>query len=570
MTRPTLDSRGVYQYRRKVPTSLRGILKRSEWKRSLGTRDPEDAKRRAVAVAQECDQEFALARAVLEGSVTLNASDAQQLAARWFREELDALEASGDYAHYLVVRHSDERDPRTGEELGTVFDTVQTVLPGETLAERTRAVAGYVHAMLSAHHLPAVPAGSPLEALLAEAFWTHLCDLSSICQTKLNARGRYVPPPVVAPEAPLSFEKQSMKQAALALSVVFTKWAEDKQQTDGDNRSTNKTISEFGVPVHRFIELYGDLPVTDINRSLCHEFRAALGKLPTKGEGVRSLPAPAAIARAEAEGLPVASLATVKKQLRALSAVLNFAVQRLGVLSEEPVSASGMLRSLSKAARRADTKGDEAKHYSRGELKTIFSSPLFTGGWRPQLSDFGEALYWLPLLMAYTGARREELAQLLVADVCKDDALDVWYLSICPGDDKSIKTASSRRKVPLHPDLIALGFITYRTALPVEGRLFPKLEPHPANGYGHAVGKAWTKYLREHVGLNSQASPSHGFRHTFKTLAREVGIPTDVSDWLTGHAAQSVGAKYGSNPLSRMVEELEKLPSIAREAGLLR
>lgn len=569
MTRPTLDSRGVYQYRRKVPADLRSIIKRSEWKRSLGTRDPEDAKRRAIAVAQECDQEFALARAVLDGSVTLDANDAQQLAARWFREELKELEASGDYARYVVISRSDDVDPRTGEELGEVFYTFQEMIPGETLADRTRAVAPYVREMLAAHHLPLVSEGSNLEALLADAFWAHCCDLSSLCLSRLQAGGRYVAPPTIAPEAPLSFEERPAEPVSPALSKVFAKWAEDKQQTDGDNRSTNKTVGEFSAPVTRFIELYGDLPVTSISRSLCQEFRSALGKLPTKGDGVRGLTAPKAIAKAEAEGLPTASIATVKKQLRALSAVLNFAVQRLGILDEEPISASGMLRSLSKAARRAETKESDDKHYSRSELQTIFSSQLFKDSWRPPQADFGEALYWLPLLMVYSGARREELAQLLATDVRRDEALGIWYLSITPGDGKSVKTSSSRRKLPLHQDLIALGLIEYRDSVPANGRLFPKLNPHPANGYGHAVGKAWAKYLREHVGLDSQASPSHGFRHTFKTLAREVGIPTDVSDWLTGHASQNVGAKYGSNPLSRMACELEKYPSIAREAGLL-
>ena len=115
-----------------------------------------------------------------------------------------------------------------------------------------------------------------------------------------------------------------------------------------------------------------------------------------------------------------------------------------------------------------------------------------------------------------------------------------------------------------------LGFIDYRNSLPAEGRLFPKLEEHPENGYGHAVGKAWAKYLKEVVGLESQASPAHGFRHTFKTLCREVGIEAAVSDWITGHSIAGVGADYGSNPLGRMARELERYPSIAKEVGLLR
>ena len=303
--------------------------------------------------------------------------------------------------------------------------------------------------------------------------------------------------------------------------------------------------------------------------ALCFEFAEALGKMPTKGTGIRALSTRNAIARAEAEGLPTASRSTVKKQLRAFSAVLGFAMRRFEGMTEEPVSASGLIQRLTRAIKRNQLTDEDEKDYSREELKAIFSSPLYKGGWQPQFADFGSALYWLPLLMAYTGARREELAQMDVADVIQDDDSGVWFLFIRPGEDKSVKTASSRRKVPLHDDLIALGFLDYVSALPSAGRVFPKLARHPSNGYGSAVGKAWAKYLREVAKIDSQASPSHGFRHSFKTLCRDVGIQKEVSDWLTGHAATNVGDSYGSTPLRRMAEELKKFPSIAKAAGLL-
>lgn len=79
----------------------------------------------------------------------------------------------------------------------------------------------------------------------------------------------------------------------------------------------------------------------------------------------------------------------------------------------------------------------------------------------------------------------------------------------------------------------------------------------------------WTKYLNNVVGLNSGASPAHGFRHAFKTLCRASEMPGEVHDWITGHSSGNEGDSYGSNPLGRMVEELKKFPSIARMAGLL-
>jgi integrase len=119
----------------------------------------------------------------------------------------------------------------------------------------------------------------------------------------------------------------------------------------------------------------------------------------------------------------------------------------------------------------------------------------------------------------------------------------------------------SRRLVPIHPDLIKLGFIGY-VELQKGRQLFPLLKADPAGYFGTNFGKRWASYLRETVGLISPAKPSHGFRHTFKTLSREVGIAEDVHDAITGHAGiGSVARDYGVMPLSRMASEIAKYPS---------
>ena len=97
---------GIYQLRRKVPDALRAALGR-EFKRSLDTRDPNEAKARFVLAWAESDRVFALARAQLTGEATYSRADAQQLAARWFRAEQERMDQSGDFtgalASYLLA-----------------------------------------------------------------------------------------------------------------------------------------------------------------------------------------------------------------------------------------------------------------------------------------------------------------------------------------------------------------------------------------------------------------------------------------------------------------------------------
>ena len=69
----------------------------------------------------------------------------------------------------------------------------------------------------------------------------------------------------------------------------------------------------------------------------------------------------------------------------------------------------------------------------------------------------------MPLLGLFTGARLGELALLLASDVSIDEASGVSAISIAddPSIGRSLKTRASRRTVPVHPELIRLGFLEY-------------------------------------------------------------------------------------------------------------
>jgi len=49
-------------------------------------------------------------------------------------------------------------------------------------------------------------------------------------------------------------------------------------------------------------------------------------------------------------------------------------------------------------------------------------------------------------------------------------------------------------------------------------------------------------------------------RHTFKQIADSVGISERMSDYITGHAHRTIGAKYGAPTVEHMAAALEKFP----------
>jgi hypothetical protein len=82
------------------------------------------------------------------------------------------------------------------------------------------------------------------------------------------------------------------------------------------------------------------------------------------------------------------------------------------------------------------------------------------------------------------------------------------------------------------------------------------------NGYGHAVGKWFGRYLNK-IGITDPAKVIHSFRHTVVTRLTAAGVPQDMREVLVGHAAENVhGQTYVHReaiPLGLMKEHLEKL-----------
>jgi integrase len=322
----------------------------------------------------------------------------------------------------------------------------------------------------------------------------------------------------------------------VGLLPLFDKYAEDKKLTDGETRGGRKSIAAYRACIQQFIELFGDLPLHEITRDIVGPYRSLLVRLPSRGEGIRKLSAQQLIEKADAENLPRVAAPTVLNKLLALSAVLSFGV-RMGLMAENPVIQSGIVKAAKVASSRAPG-ARRRKDYTEDEIRLIFTSPIFSEqGWSSPRTDFGRALYWMPLLLYYTGARREELAQLSVKDVSYDKLTLIPFLSILASPDeddagRGVKNEGSRRRIPLHSDLISRGFMDYVHGLPAEGQLFPLMKPGPDGFYGTNFGKRWGNSLRDVVGLKSSASPVHGFRHTFRTLCREVGIREIVADEL--------------------------------------
>jgi integrase len=188
----------------------------------------------------------------------------------------------------------------------------------------------------------------------------------------------------------------------------------------------------------------------------------------------------------------------------------------------------------------------------------MFGAPLFQGCLddervhQPGAHRVSDHRFWVPLLLLTTGARLEEVGQLLVRDIREQDSILYIHVSdIAEEEDdpaKRVKTDSSRRRVPLHRIVLDAGFRQHLDIVVRAGSesLFPTL---PLDGRGkrtQGFSKSFNGGFLNAVGITSRAKRLHSFRHLFKDRCREADLGEELHDALTGHFSGSVGRNYGA------------------------
>lgn len=145
---------------------------------------------------------------------------------------------------------------------------------------------------------------------------------------------------------------------------------------------------------------------------------------------------------------------------------------------------------------------------------------------------------WLPWLLAHCGARAEEGAALRSDDffaLGKDaEGRERWFFRIGGDRGEGVKTEASRRTVPVHPALVAEGFLAFVKAAG-SGPLFID-----------DAAKQVARWVRSGAGVTRKdLSPNHGWRHLFEDFGRAAGIPEMALNRITGRTEAGSRAGYG-------------------------
>ena len=313
-----------------------------------------------------------------------------------------------------------------------------------------------------------------------------------------------------------------------------------------------------------FQEVCGDKPVGNYEKKDAAAFKDLLEVLPAaygKAAAFRGKTAPEILALEEQSGRlavdPRLSLRTVQRHMSALSA-----------LWEDAGSRSNRLTNIFngfkfKQAVRAQ---DQRSMWTSEELSHLLATPIWTGCKSPsRRSAKGEQIirdhcFWLPLLAIFTAAREEELCQLHVDDICRRDG--IWVLDINSDPPRRLKNANAVRLIPLHEELLRLGFLAHVEECRRQGqeRIFPALAPGGADGrLGNGYTKFFTRYRRS-VGIYRKHLDFHSFRQSATTLLHQADVPDSIIDRLTGHATAGETARYTkSSRVSQLKVAVDKI-----------
>jgi integrase len=141
---------------------------------------------------------------------------------------------------------------------------------------------------------------------------------------------------------------------------------------------------------------------------------------------------------------------------------------------------------------------------------------------------------WPIILMAYTGARNGEIMQLRKEDVLKCPETNIDYINITDAAG-SVKTKSSNRRVPIHPRLKELGFLSFVDSV-IEETLFTKSSRYLTSQY--------SDFIKPQLEIPSENLDSHklnlySMRHSFITCLRGKGVNSAHTQQIAGHSSSS-------------------------------
>jgi integrase len=433
-------NRNTFYYRVRIPKDLMRFFQgKEDLKRSLRTKSLKQARRLLRIWDHRTEEVFTTMRTGM-----LSDEQIAQVAREYLHGTLRAYEEE---------RAADRGVPKDREALDQAIENNidEEGATREALAfNNTKFIETDVRAYLAAYHgLDINPESLEFRKLARELLKQRL-EVNRIENERLQ--GNYANGYDDRPQAPSQVSPAVPSGRSFPLSEVINKYMDVEYHKTG--KASEHSVKEYEYQCKLFQEATGNKELGAVTRDDVRNFLKMLKRYPKNANKLKQYRSKtlAEIAAIEIPAGETLGDTTIDKYLARVNTLLTWAVNE-GWIEKNPAAGIQHVRK--------DTGTQHYLPFNREELERMLEGFL-TVAQKGELRGKPERL-WLPLLALFTGARLNELAQLHIGDIQKDQETEIWFLRIEAAADgsKRVKNAASNREVPLHPELLSLGFLEY-------------------------------------------------------------------------------------------------------------
>jgi len=328
------------------------------------------------------------------------------------------------------------------------------------------------------------------------------------------------------------------------LSTIIEKYIQEYKDTENTAKTT---IYELETKCRQLVRVVGDMDIKAVTRDTILEFLKLLKQMPCNMNKVQGHEGKSVQEIIATNTVKTLSDTTVGNYLGRVSSFFAWAY-RVGHIDRNPADG---IKFCKKNKVRPD---EQRKAYSRNDLNKLLEAYVDQAEAGMLELDSKPERFWLPFISLYSGMRLNEICQLHVGDIEQDSETEIWYFNVdgAEDDSKTVKTASGRRLIPVHPNLVALGFLEYHAAIVASNKprlwmgLTKSVRGYHRNfaywflGHNNARG-----FLRKFVTMDEKLN-FHSFRHTFVNGLKQNMVEKLIVAELAGHSNNSeTFGRYG-------------------------
>lgn len=283
-----------------------------------------------------------------------------------------------------------------------------------------------------------------------------------------------------------------------------------------------KVILSSQSQLDLMLEFFGqEIPIAEIGRKEAAELKQVLLELPVNRN-----------TKPELRGLTLREAIALPNMRKVSTKTLNIYIdtyRRFFVWAEQNGYAPQALFTGMKVSMPKNQK-DRREPFIKEELLKIYQQLVDQNS--PHIRK--DAHRWGALIGLYTGARLNEVAQLQVADVKKED--DIWYFNMNDeGEKQKLKNKASKRKIPVHSKLIELGLLRFIGKQNPTGRLFSEFSYNKKDGYGRNLGRWFNGSFLVKLRIKQSTKSFHSLRHTMITQLSQSSVEEALIKQVVGH-----------------------------------